>query len=145
MLTHRELRVEDVMSREVRTVKRNDNLAIADDIMTQAHVRHLVVMDEYGGVAGVISSRDLFKGALAKAFGYGTETQRKTLETLVAKEVMTNDVITIKPSAPAAEAATIMVDRKIGCLPVVEGGQLKGILTESDIVALVARGGVPAR
>ena len=64
------------------------------------------------------------------------------LDTLVVKEVMRTDVITTTPDEPLAEAARVMLERKIGCLPVIEGGRLVGILTEGDFVALAARGGV---
>lgn len=57
------LRVRDVMSREVHTVKRNDELAIADELMKQKRVRHLPVLDEDGEVCAVVSQRDLFRGA----------------------------------------------------------------------------------
>jgi len=55
------------------------------------------------------------------------------------KEVMTTDVITTRPDMALAEAAKTMLERKMGCLPVMDGGRLVGILTESDFVALVAR------
>jgi CBS domain-containing membrane protein len=139
------LRVRDVMSRDVITVERNDSLALADDQFARARVRHLVVVDEDGGIAGVISSRDLFKGALAGAFGYGAVAQRKTLEMLVAKEVMSTGVVATSPEAQLADAARIMVDRKIGCLPVLDGGKLVGIITEGDFVALAAAGRLAPR
>jgi len=52
---------------------------------------------------------------------------------------MSSDVVTTTPDTPLAEAARILTERKIGCLPVVEGGRLVGIVTETDFVALVAR------
>ena len=53
---------------------------------------------------------------------------------------MTKDVVTTTPETPITAAAQMMVDRKIGCLPVVEGNAVVGILSESDIVSAVARG-----
>jgi len=55
------------------------------------------------------------------------------------KEVMSSEVITTTPDAPLVEAARVLMDRKIGCLPVVEDGRLVGIVTEADFVAMVAR------
>jgi CBS domain-containing protein len=52
---------------------------------------------------------------------------------------MTTDVVTTGPGTALVEAARILAERKIGCLPVVENGRLVGILTEGDFVALVAR------
>jgi CBS domain-containing protein len=76
---------------------------------------------------------------LARALGYGQHAQRKVLETLLVKEVMSSDVITTSPDTPLVEAARVLMERKIGCLPVVENGHLVGIVTEADFVAMVAR------
>ena len=136
------LRVRDVMSREVKTLRRNDQLTLADDLMKQERIRHLPVLDDEGeALVGIVSQRDMFRGALAHALGYGETAQRRMMGLLVLKEVMTNQVVTIAPDASLADAARLMLERKIGCLPVVEGGRLVGILAESDFVALSAKRG----
>jgi len=137
----KELRVRDVMTKEVTTLKRNDQLSLANDIMQLGRVRHLPVLEDDGRLAGILSQRDLFRGALARALGYGQHAQRKMLDSLLVKEVMNTDVITTHPDTPLIEAARVLLERKIGCLPVVEGGQLVGILTEADFVAMFARRG----
>jgi CBS domain-containing membrane protein len=133
------LRVRDVMTSDVTTLQRNDKLTLADDIMRLGRVRHLPVLDENGQLAGIITQRDLFRNALAKALGYGERAQHQLMDTLVVKEVMTSDVITTAPDTPLSEAARVLVERKIGCLPVVEAGRLVGIITEGDFVALATR------
>jgi CBS domain-containing membrane protein len=136
----RALKVRDVMTTDPTTLKRNDKLTLADDIMRLGRVRHLPVVDDDGRVlVGIVSQRDLFRDALAQALGYGRHAQRRILDSLSVKEVMTSEVATISPEASLAEAARLLTDRKIGCLPVVDGGRLVGILTEGDFVALVAR------
>lgn len=134
------LKVRDIMINEVTTLKRNDKLTIANDIMELGRIRHLPVLeDDSEQLIGIVSQRDLFRGALAHALGYGQHAQRKVLDTLLVKEVMNSDVLTTTPDTPLVEAARILMERKIGCLPVVENGRLIGIVTESDFVALVAR------
>jgi CBS domain-containing protein len=128
------VRVRDLMSSEVVTLHRNDQLSIADDVMRLGRIRHLPVLDDDGLLVGIVSQRDLFRGALARALGYGAHAQQKLLGQLLVKEVMTNDPISIAPDAPLAEAARLMLERKVGALPVVEAGRLVGILTESDFV-----------
>jgi len=132
------LRVRDVMTRDPKTLGRNDQLSLADDLMQQERIRHLPVLDEDGELVGIVSQRDMFRGALARALGYGETAQRRMLGMLVVKEVMSTQLVTVGPEAPIADAARTMVDRKIGCLPVVEGGKLVGILTESDFVEVLA-------
>jgi len=88
-----------------------------------------------------LSQRDLFRGALARALGYGEHAQRKMLDSLVVKEVMTTDLTTPSPDTPLIDTARVLMERKIGCLPVIEGGSLVGILTEADFVAMFVRKG----
>ena len=136
----KELKVRDVMTADPTTLKRNDKLTLADDIMRLGRVRHLpVVDDDDQTVVGIVTQRDLFRDALAQALGYGKHAQRKLLDTLSVKDVMTTEVVTASPDASLVEAAKILTERKIGCLPVIEKGKLVGILTEGDFVALVAR------
>jgi CBS domain-containing protein len=131
--------VRDVMSKNPTTLGRNDQLSLADDVMRAERIRHLPVLDEDGRLCGILSQRDMFRGALAQALGYGTAAQSKMLAMLRVKEVMTTDVISTAPDTPLGEVAKTMLARKIGCLPVVEGENLVGIVTESDFVALAAR------
>ena len=132
------LRVKDVMSRDVLVVQRNDQLSVADTLMKQARIRHLPVLDEDGLVCAVVSQRDLFRGALLRALGYGARAEEAMLRQVAVKEAMSAEICTIRPDATVADAARIMVERKIGCLPVVEGEELVGIVSETDFVKLVA-------
>src|SRR5262249_36561315 len=96
-------------------------------------------VDEDENLVGILSQRDLFHSGLMKALGYGTRAKAQALDTLVVKEAMVNDVFTTTPDTPLAQAASMMLEHKIGCLPVLEAGKVVGILTESDFVAHVAR------
>ncbi len=108
----KELRVRDIMTPEVTTLKRNDKLTLADDIMHLGRIRHLPVLDDDGHqLVGIVSQRDLFRGALATALGYGQSAQRKLLDSLLVKEVMSTDVITTGPNTLLAEAARVLVQR----------------------------------
>jgi CBS domain-containing membrane protein len=131
--------VRDLMRRDVKTLRRNDELTIADEVMRSERIRHLPVLDEDGALAGILSQRDLFHSALVKALGYGASAKAKMLKMVVVKEAMTTDVVTVAPDTTIADAAHLMVEKKIGCLPVVDGGRLVGIVTETDFVALAAR------
>ena len=134
-----EMLVRDLMTTDVFTVERNEALLTANRMMNLGRIRHVVVVGDEGELAGVVSQRDLFHSGLIKALGYGTHAMQKTLDTLVVKEVMTTDVVTTRPDTPLRAAAELMFTRKIGCLPVVDGAKLVGILTESDFVKLHSR------
>lgn len=132
--------VRDLMSQPVKTLGPNDTLALADSTMRSERIRHLPVIDDSGRVVGILSQRDLFFNALVRALGFGTTTRDRTLNSILVKEAMTPDVVTTAPDTPVRSAAQLMVDRKIGCLPVLEGEVLIGMLSESDVVLAVARG-----
>lgn len=128
--------VRDVMSKDVATLELNDKLKIADDVMKLGRIRHMPVLDDDQEIVGILSQRDLFRGALARCIGYGEFAQQKILDQLVVKEVMSKDVVTVSPFAPLQQAARLMLDRKIGCVVAAEEGRLVGILTESDFVKM---------
>lgn len=130
--------VRDLMTTDVVTVERNEKLLIADDVMRLGRIRHLPVVDDEGALAGIVSQRDLFHNGLLKALGYGTHAQRRALDMVVVKEAMKTEVETVAPDAPLLDAARRMLELKIGCLVVVDGGKVAGILTEADFVKLYA-------
>jgi CBS domain-containing membrane protein len=132
-----DLRVADVMTRDVRTVRRNDQIAVADELMKVGSYRHIVVVDDEGRLAGVVSHRDIVYGALAWTLGQGRAAHDKALEAYPVKDVMASDVVTVDSETLLRDAAVIMLERKIGCVPVVDGGELVGILTEGDFLFLL--------
>ena len=135
-MAEREVTVNEIMATKVSTLGRNDTLDLADEIMTMSRIRHLPVVDG-GRVVGVVSQRDLFRSALAVALGYGERAQKILLKSLNVKEVMSEPAITIGANGTVKEAARQMIEHKIGCLPVVEGYTLVGIVTETDILRYV--------
>ena len=133
MATDADLTVRDIMTRDPIILGRNDTLDLAEDIMNLRRIRHMPVVDE-GSIVGIVSQRDLFRSALVTALGFGRKTQTAVIKTIKIKEIVTEHVITISPDVSVKEAARVMIDKKIGCLPVVDGENLVGLLTETDIL-----------
>jgi CBS domain-containing protein len=129
------MKVSELMSKDLKTVERNDELSLADDVMKMKRVRHLPVMED-GRLVGILSQRDLFHAALSTAMGFGQKASKEFLKTVPVKEAMADELVTIGPSDDVKDAARLMTERKIGCLPVVDDGRLVGILTESDFLKL---------
>lgn len=130
--------VREIMMKGAVTLGCEDTLDIADDIMNLGRIRHLPVLDR-GRVVGVISQRDLFRSALVKLLGMKSGEQKTLLKSFRVSDVMSRPVVTIAPGSDVREAARLMVEKKIGCLPVVEGEEFVGLVTESDILRFVAR------
>ncbi len=132
--------VENIMSTDVFTLGRNDKLSIADDVMSQKRIRHLPVLDADGMLCGILTQRDLFRGALLRSLGYGQRAEQKLLDSLAVKDAMRDEVVTISPKSTLSDAANLMLSKKIGCLPVVEGERLLGMISEADFVKQFAGG-----
>lgn len=132
--------VENIMSTDVFTLGRNDKLSIADDVMSQKRIRHLPVLDADGMLCGILTQRDLFRGALLRSLGYGQRAEQKLLDSLSVKDAMRDEVVTISPKSMLSDAANLMLSKKIGCLPVVEGERLLGMISEADFVKQFAAG-----
>ncbi len=128
--------VRDIMTVEVTTLGRNDTLLLAKDIMNLGRVRHFSVVED-DELVGVVSQRDLYRASLGTVMQYGEKAQRAFLESVAVKEVMA-DPISISPDATVRDAARLMMEHKIGCLPVLEDSRLVGIVTETDMLQVVA-------
>ena len=136
-----EILVEDVMSTELFTLGRNETLSVADDLMKQQRVRHIPVLDADGELCGILSQRDLFRGILLRSLGYGGRAEQKLLESLSVKDAMHDEVLTISRKATLGDAARLMLSNKVGCLPVVDGERLVGLISEADFVKQFAGSG----
>lgn len=127
------MKVRDIMAKEVATLRVDDELSLAEDIMHLGRIRHLPVM-EGDKLRGIISERDLYKASLASAIDYDPQIKRNYMKTLVIREVMKTDLITIGPEAEIREAGRLMLEHKIGCLPVIQDGRMVGLVTETDVL-----------
>jgi CBS domain-containing protein len=120
------LRIEELMTTGVIALKEGDTVGQADEQMSAADIRHLPVVDAHHHVVGIVSNRDLVR-ALATSKG----------KQVRITEVMTREVLTVRGETPAYRAAELMIDRKIGSLPVVgDDGVMIGIVTETDFLAV---------
>lgn len=129
------MRVRDIMHTKVETIDQDQGAEAAYNLMRLNRIHHLVVTAG-PEIVGVLSERDLG--------GKDREAMRKTLKVL---NFMTPYAVKAKPGMTVRQAANLMRGWSIGCLPVVDREGLVGILTVSDLLDLVAKGGdtVPAR
>ena len=133
--------IKEIMTTRVATVSMDDRLGVIKEIFGQAHFRHLLVLEEEV-LVGVISDRDLLR-ALSPYLDTDAEMNRDT-ETLNrrAHQIMSRQPITISPERSLQEAASIMLEQHVSCLPVLENGALVGIVSWKDLLR-VMRGWQP--
>jgi CBS domain-containing protein len=127
------MKVREIMVTEVVTLHVDEELSLASDIMNLARIRHLPIV-EGEHLVGIISQRDLFKASLASVMGYDYAETRDHLKSVAIREAMVKDVIIVDPDTEIQKAGRIMLEKKIGCLPVVRDKRLVGMVTETDIL-----------
>jgi CBS domain-containing protein len=121
--------VGQFMSTDLFTVQPDDLIDLAASVMDWRHVRHVPVEDEAGRLVGLVTHRGLLH-LLAT---------RRELGALTVKEIMVPNPLTVSPSTPTLEGIAMMREHRVGCLPVVEGDQLVGIVTSYDFLEASAR------
>lgn len=119
------LAVREVMATHPITVRPHETARHAYQLMRDNRFRHLPVVED-GRLVGILSDRDLRPVLLSPGLARAR-----------VRELMSEDLTTVGPDTPIEEAASLLVVKKIGCLPVVAQGQLVGIVTETDLLAVL--------
>jgi acetoin utilization protein AcuB len=127
------MRVEDLMSRTVISAPTATPVVEARALMLRERIRHLLVVSE-GRLEGIVTDRDIRLNLPSPATSLSVWELNHLLARLTVADVMTKSVIVIDPARDAREAARIMIDHKIGALPVLDGARLVGIITETDLL-----------
>jgi CBS domain-containing membrane protein len=130
------MKVKDIMTRELFTLGQDHKLDLADDIMNWQRIRHIPVVDQGGTLVGLLTHRDLLRASVSSLANISRQDQRELYQQMTVGDIMRKEAITISPDADLREAAATMIDEKVGCLPVVEGKKLVGIITEADFLTL---------
>lgn len=125
--------VGQFMTTDLFTVKPDDVVDLAASVMDWRHVRHVPVEDEEGRLVGLVTHRALLRLMMGGG-AHSAENQATTV-----REVMVKNPVTVTPSTPSLEALEIMRRNRVGCLPVVEGNELVGIVTSYDFLEASAR------
>jgi acetoin utilization protein AcuB len=121
------------MTHEPVTVTPDMSFPEAFHLLRQKRIRHLPVVNEKGKLIGVVARTDLLHASPSKATTLSVFEMSYLLANLHVGEVMSSPPFTVSEDAPLEEAARVMVQKKIGCLPVMRDGELTGLITETDI------------
>jgi CBS domain-containing protein len=123
--------VGQIMSTDLFTVRPDDLVDLAANVMEWRHVRHVPVENDQGQIVGLVSHRTLLR-LLARGL------PQANLEPLAVRDVMISNPLTVTPATPTLVAMNLMRSEKVGCLPVIERGCLVGIVTAYDFLAAAA-------
>ncbi|MGQ0762074.1 MAG: CBS domain-containing protein [Acidobacteriota bacterium] len=119
------------MATDLFTLRPDDLVDLAASVMDWRHIRHVPVEDEQGHLVGLITHRGLLR-----LLSRGTQ---QNFDPLTVREIMVTEPVTVSSTTPTLEAMELMRHNKVGCLPVVDDGQLVGIVTSYDFLAASAR------
>lgn len=124
--------VSDWMTKKVFTVSPDDSISDAAQLLKDKEIKHLPVL-KGEKVKGIISDADIKEHVASDAKSLDVFDLLSHFAATKVKEVMITDVFFTSPDVPVEEAAMIMHDKKIGCLPVIENNNLVGIISDRDI------------
>ena len=124
--------VADLMTDTVFTLQPTDTLSDARSLMHLAKIRHTPVTDD----EGLISNRDLLACTISRLAEIDAAVQEEIDTAIRVTDVMRRDVVCVAPETSLREAAQLLYDHKYGCLPVLKGRKLVGIITEADFLRL---------
>lgn len=123
--------VEQFMSRDLFTVRPDDVVDLAANMMDWKHIRHIPVENDKGELVGLISHRDLLS--------FFARQKERVSANLIVREIMNPEPICIEPECKTLDALYLMREKKIGCLPVCTNGKLVGIITAHDFLTVSTR------
>ena len=135
------MRVGDVMTRTLVTTPPETSVLDAQVRLAREGIRHLLVTGEGGELLGIVTDRDIRLNLPSPATSLSVWEMKGLLDRLTVGEIMTKAVITVGPRRELSEAAALMLEHKIGALPVLEDGRLAGIVTETDLLRALATAG----
>jgi acetoin utilization protein AcuB len=128
--------VRKKMKKDLITITKDERMTTAKKILKEKNIRHLPVV-EGKKLIGLVSNMDIRKAEASPATSLEVRELHYLLDKITIGEIMTRNVITISPDISVEEATTLLHDNKIGCLPVVEDGNLVGIITENDVMEIL--------
>jgi acetoin utilization protein AcuB len=131
------------MQRRVLTVRPDTRAAAAAALMRARRVRHLPVVEANRRLVGIVTDRDLRQVVFDPELQARLGASLAPLGDVRVRDVMTWAVVAVGPGTDLREAARLMHEKRIGAVPVVEGGRLVGLLTETDVLAAFRAGIAP--
>jgi acetoin utilization protein AcuB len=109
----------------------------AQELMLESGIRHLPIVNQQKKIVGLITQRSLLSALPSDVSRFSRFEIQYTLSKIKVRDVMTKEVISIDEDTPIEEAARVMADEKIGCLPVLKGDDLVGIITDNDLFTIM--------
>jgi acetoin utilization protein AcuB len=125
--------VGERMTKPVITASPDTSIQEALKRMKANDVRRLPVLNKKGELVGIVAERDLLHASPSDATSLSIWEMNFLLTQITVNEVMSKDLITVEVDTPVEVAARLMADNKIGGVPVMKNGELKGIITETDL------------
>ncbi|MBI5459547.1 MAG: CBS domain-containing protein [Methanobacterium sp.] len=124
------MKIEDVMNEEVILAEENEQVSHARNLMLKHGYSRILVVDQEGKPVGILTEKDLTR----KMRSNGPKWKRRTIDKISIRRVMTPNLVTLTPFREVQEAVELMIKNDISSVPVVDGDEVVGIITKSDLM-----------
>lgn len=125
--------VKDAMTRNVYTVRQDDTILAASQLMRRRSIRHVPVVEDHT-LVGIITDRDIKRAAPSLLSGFDQSDYEEVMRSTLVSRIMTREPFTLEIDSEIQTAVRVMVENKIGALPVMDGDRLAGIITSYDLL-----------
>ncbi|WP_421299938.1 CBS domain-containing protein [Aeromonas veronii] len=128
--------LSEIMTEHPFTLGPSNSVKQAMDLMQQERIRHIPIVDEQHHLLGLVTLTDILATQESKLLLISPEREAEFTDSVQLDEIMTRQVASVDPHAGIKEAALYLQRHRYGCLPVLKGRKLIGIVTESDFIAV---------
>ena len=130
------MKIKDYMTCDVATLRDNASLAQASEIMAKKKIRQIPVVDSDGKLVGIISKRDVYAANMSNQAENYERTKDVVERRLAVADIMTKDVATVGVDQELATAAVKLQELRVGAMPVMDKGELVGIISSTDFLGI---------
>ncbi|ENO3939970.1 CBS domain-containing protein [Aeromonas veronii] len=128
--------LSEIMTEHPFTLGPSNSVKQAMDLMQQERIRHIPIVDEQHHLQGLVTLTDILATRESKLLLISPEREAEFTDSVQLDEIMTRQVASVDPHAGIKEAALYLQRHRYGCLPVLKGRKLIGIVTESDFISV---------
>ena len=140
IISEARLTVKESMTEDLVFLRPTDSVHELRTLMERKGIRHVPVIDEHHSLVGICSQRDMLRSVLSSFAKIASSESAEIERTIPVAYVMNEIVATASSKSPLSQVASLMLNHKFGCIPIVDGRRIRGIVTRGDFLNLFANG-----
>ncbi len=133
------MQVKDLMTKDIHALKANASLGQARQLMEQHRIRQIPVVDDQNAIVGIVTKKDVYAASISNLTQNIGKRQEILEQGVRVEEIMTAKVVSISADQLVSEAASQLLELRVGALPVTDDGKLVGLISGTDILAITVQ------